>query len=419
MTDLQRRTLALQAKLTEARAKKDTLVFDDAADSATLEAAVKEVRSLERRYGEAEKMLAVEQTAGQVVTPVEDSQGREVRELFKKVGLDDYGIAAADERAVDGAAGELCDAVGIGRREFPLELLAGKRREVRTDTAVDAGASQASWVDILFGDTAAAYLGVEFRGVPAGVASYPILTTGSAAVQRGKGQDVTAAAWVASVVELKPKGQRVATNYNHVDALRLKGLKDMLARNMGAASVDAADKAILSGDSTANPADGDIVGLRTAANVTEVTIGQAAKITGKGVTAALAKFLDGKAASMPEHVKIAASVASNILWLSNLVQSGNSVDSSIAQYLRAHGFGWMVREGIDTATAANDIGAYVGLGRQQAGAGIAAVWPGAQMQRIDDPYTDAAGGTVTMTLNFFWDWSPVRPQSFGRVKYTA
>ena len=346
-----------------------------------------------------------------------DAEAREIRELRGKVSLNDYAIAATDERAADGAAGELNEVLGISRRKFPLELLA-RGREVRQDTAVDAGASQATWVDILFGDTAAAYIGVEFQSVPAGVRTLPILTTGSEAKQRGKGQDVTAAAWVAGVKTLKPKRQGVQTNYNHVDALRLPGLVDSLSRNMAAAGADAMDKAILSGDSSASPADGDVVGLETATGITEVTVTQGAKITGKGVTAALAEFIDGKHASMPDHVKIAASVGSNTLWLSNLVQSGNSVDTSIAQYLRAHGFSWMAREGIDVNTAVGDFGAYIGLSRMQAGAGVAAIWPGADM-RIIDPYSDAAGGTVTMTLGLYWDWAPVRPSSFGRLKYVT
>ena len=417
MTKLQKQYDALRKNLETATATRDALIFDDDAAPDALESANREFRALTKRSELAASLVEAEQTKDQTVV-VEDSASRELRAIRAKVTLTDYSTAAADRRAVDGAAGEYCEALGIGRRQFPVELLAGKPRELRADTAVDAGASQASWVDILFGDTAASYIGVDVRTPPAGVTTLPILTTGSAAVQRGKGQDVTASPWVASVVELKPKGQRVAMNYNHVDALRLKGLVDALTRNMGSASADAMDKAVLSGDSGANPPDGDIVGLNTATGVTEVEITQANKILGAGVGAALAAFIDGKHASTPGQVKIAASVGSNTLWMSRLVSAGNSVSSSLAQYLRAQGFDWMVREGIDTATAAGDFGGYVGLGRQQSGAGVAAIWPGAEM-RIIDPYTDASGGTVTMTLNLFWDWAPVRASSFGRIKYVA
>ena len=413
MTDLQRRTLALQAKLTEARAKKDTLVFDDAADSATLEAAVKEVRSLERRYGEAEKMLAVEQTADSVVV-VDDGEGREVRSLEGRAKVSSYLSAAADGAALDGPESELNAALKIGRTAFPLRLLAP--REVRASTAVEAATTQATWLDRIFGETAAMHIGVDFQSVPSGVSAHPVTTAGASGAQRGKGQDAGAAAWTVGVTEMKPKRGAVRATFDTVDAARLMGLEDALSRDLRMAMADHMDKTILKGDATANPADGDIVGLQTA-GITEASLSQTNKVLGAGVTTALASFIDGLHASTPADVKIAASVGSSRLWLSNLVQAGGSVDSSLAQYLRANGFSWITREGIDTATSAGDFAAYIGLGRQQAGAGVAAVWEAGQL--IRDPYSDAAGGTVALTLSYLWDFALPRTSSFGRIKYVA
>ena len=410
MTDAQKATVAAVAAKKELRA----LALKEDSSAEDIEAKTKEVGDLESRAA----ALAVSEEVVEVVKvePTEDSEAKELRSLAAKANVGRYIEAALETRAASGVEGEYCEALGMDRTKFPLRLLAPEV-EVRADTAVDAGATQGAWLDRIFADTAASYIGVTFNSVGPGVASYPVTSAGATGAQLGKGQDAADAPWTVSVEELKPKPNSVRAVLNTVDAARLGSLEEGLRRDLQMAIVDAVDKVILSGDDTANPADGDIVGLRTAAGVTEVEVTQAEKITGKGITAALAELIDGQHASMPEHLKIAASVGSNTLWLSTLVQSGNSVNSSIAQYLRAHGFGWMVREGIDTLTAVNDFGAYIGLGRMQAGAGVAAVWDAGQL--IRDPYSDASGRTVALTLSHLWDFALPRPASFGRLKYVS
>ena len=126
---------------------------------------------------------------------------------------------------------------------------------------------------------------------------------------------------------------------------------------------------------------------------TERTITQALKVTGAGAMGAFAGFVNGKHAAMSEDLRIVLSVGANTLWASRLVQSGNSVDKSIASYLKENGLSWMTRADIDTNTAANDYGAYVGLGRGIEGAAVAAMWSEGQL--IRDIYSDAAKGEVS------------------------
>ena len=414
MTALQK----IQLKMSEARSRLQEIAgIDEITDEIrsevqTLKTSLSdlEVRNQAAIVSESEQAAANEQRF-----EASDGEGRELRELQGRVSVARYLGAAIETRSVDGAESEYNEALGMDRTAFPLRLLAPS--EVRADTTTDAGATQGTWLDRIFGDTAASYIGVQFNSVAPGVASYPTTTAGATGAQRGKGQDVSDAAWTVGVTDLSPTRNAVRAIFNTVDSARLMGLEEALRRDLSMAMADAIDKVILSGDNSANPADGDIVGLRTATDVTEVTIGQSAKITGKGVTEALAEFIDGKHASMPEHLRIAASVASNTLWLSNLVQSGNSVDTSIAQYLRAHGLSWMTREGIDTTSTNGKFGGYVGLSRMQAGAGVAAVWDGGQL--IRDPYSDAAGGTVALTLSYLWNFGLPRPASFGRIKYVT
>ena len=78
--------------------------------------------------------------------------------------------------------------------------------------------------------------------------------------------------------------------------------------------------------------------------------------------------------------------------------------------------GWSGKESTPSRPV-NDFGAYIGLGRMQAGAGVAAVWDAGQL--IRDPYSDASGRTVALTLSHLWDFALPRPASFGRLKYVS
>ena len=51
------------------------------------------------------------------------------------------------------------------------------------------------------------------------------------------------------------------------------------------------------------------------------------------------------------------------------------------------------------------------------GAGVAAVWDAGEL--IRDPYTDAAKGTVHLTLCWLWDFGLPRPENFQRLKFVT
>ena len=110
------------------------------------------------------------------------------------------------------------------------------------------------------------------------------------------------------------------------------------------------------------------------------------------------------------------SVGANVLWGSTIVAAAVE-NQTLAQFLRANGMSWGARYDIDTNTANNDYGAYIGLRRGIEGAGIAAVWESAGM--IRDPYSDASKGEVAITLNYLWDLAFPRTANFKRLKFVA
>ena len=283
-----------------------------------------------------------------------DTEDRERAELRDKVKLGGYVAAAIEQRAAVGAEAEYNAAVGLSGNRFPLELLApleqrAARVEDRAVTGVDIATMPRTWIDRLFAGTAAEAVGVTMESVPVGASSHPVTTAGATAAQRGKSQVAADAAWTIGVTELKPKRNAVRLLFNIEDAARIPGLESALTRDLRMALTEGVDRAIFLGDDTANPNTGDIVGLTTAAGLVEKSITQANKIKGSNVLQVFAELIDGKAAMMPGDLKAVLSVGANTLWSHTLANTGASVDTTIAEFLRRFGLNWLTRGEIETA----------------------------------------------------------------------
>ena len=348
--------------------------------------------------------------------PETDAENRERAELRRKVRLVGYVTAAVEQRAADGAEAEYNQALGIAGNRFPLELLAPPV-EHRATTDTDTATIPRRWLDRLFAGTAAAHLGITMESVPAGVASFPITTAGASAAQRGRSEAVADAAWTVGVSELKPSRNAVRLTFAVEDGARLPGLESALTRDLRMALTEGVDRAIFLGDDGANENGADITGLQTAANVTERTMTQAAKVTGEGVLKAFAGLIDGKHAMTAGDLRIVLAVGANQLWFSEKAFTGASADTLIGELMTRSGLSWMTRAEIETATTAGKFGGFVGLGRGIEGAGVAAVWEAGEL--IRDPYSGAAKGEIALTLSYLWNFGLPRPSNFARVKFVA
>ena len=399
----------------------DDLTDETRAELDTIEAGTADLERQLRAATVAVEAEEAEQRAAGAAgdTPAGDAEDRERAELRGKVKLGGYVSAAIEQRSAEGAEAEYNAAIGISGNRFPLELLAPpeQRAEDRATTTVDIQTVPRTWLDRLFAGTASEAVGVTMESVPVGASSHPVTTAGSTAAQRGKSQVSADAAWTIGVTELKPKRNAVRLLFNIEDAARIPGLESALTRDLRMALTEGVDRAIFLGDDTANPNAGDIVGLNTAAGLVEKTITQANKLKGSNVLQVFAELVDGKAAMMPGDLKAVLAVGANTLWSHTLANTGASVDTTIAEFLRRFGLTWLTRGEIETATAADDFGAFVGLGRGLDGAGVAAVWEAGEL--IRDPYTQAAKGEVALTLCYLWDFGLPRAANFARVTFAA
>ena len=341
----------------------------------------------------------------------DDPETREFRALETRSNVGLYVSAAMSGGRVGGAELEFNQALKLPEDHFPLRLLA-PGAEHRAVTGADGATQQTRWVDRLFAEACAMSVGLTFDSVAPGVQAYPVTTAGATPAQRGKAQLTADAGWTVGVTELKPTRNAVRAVFTVEDAARLPTLEEALTRDLRMALVEGVDRAIFIGDATADPDAGDIVGLTTA-SIDESTISQTNKVKWPETIAVFAALIDGKHAMSPADLNIVAAVGANTLWMSTSANTNRN--ESVAQVLQGNGLTWKTRGDIEAATTAGKFGAFVGLARGIAGAGVVAVWDSAQL--IRDPYSNAAKGEVALTMNHLWATGLPRTANFKRIKF--
>ena len=376
-----------------------------------------ELATLRTEYVDIETRMAAIRIAGATQEPTitDTAEGRELR---AQVGFADYLGASLARTGVTGAALEYNQELDLPADYMPLEFLtrdADDDLESRAAVDGDAGASQASWINRVFSDTAAMRLGITMPSVAPGVAAYPVLGSTANPLQRGRAESTSNATITAAITEIKPTRNGVSAIYSIEDNARLPGFAEAIRQDLQMAMTEKIDRTIFLGDSGANENVADITGLRTA-GITEVTLTQANKVKGDEILKLLAGLIDGKHAASLDDVNIVASVGSNQLWLGT-VQNSAASNETVAQFMRSNGVTWTTRGDIDTNTANGDFGAFVGLQRGIANTAVAAVWSGAQL--ITDPYTGAKKGEVGLTLSYLWGFKIVRTANYRRMKYIS
>ena len=349
---------------------------------------------------------------------VDTPEGRELNELRSRVNFGEYVSAALSGRGViAGPELEYNQEIGLREDYFPLDILTRDLAPVETRAARDgdAQANQQTWVDRVFEPAAAMSLGVTFRSVNPGVAAVPVTTAGGAPVQRGRTEAATESTYTVAVTEMKPSRAAVHGVYSIEDDLRLPGLADAIQRDMRMAMQERIDRFIFIGDSGANENGADITGLQ-AASIGETELAQTDKSSGEKVLAAFVNLVDGQYAATLADLSVVCAIGAYRLWESTSFNS-TAENETVATFLRESGLMMMSRGGIETATAANDFAAFIGLKRGIEGAAIAAVWNQAQL--IRDPYSAATKGEVQLTMNYFWNFAIPRTANFKRIKFVA
>ena len=414
MTDLQR----LELRAAEIRGRLATIGGEaELTDEFRSELSTLRTEYIDNESRQSALKIAGDGVVEKTVPATGDAETRAFKELTDQVEVRGYVRAAVAGHGVTGGAeAELLQHLGMDSDKFPMMLLA-RGLETRASRDGDAEASQGTWLDRVMDGTAAMQLGITMRNVAPGVATYPVTSAGGSGVQRGREQAVGESTYTVAVHELKPTRNAVHGIFSREDSLRLPGLEDALVRDMRGGIMESVDKAIFVGDAGADENVADIAGLTSATGVVESTLTQAAKVMGPSTLAIFAGLIDGAYAMSPSDLRVVVAEGANTLWMSTIVNSAASNDT-LAQFLRNNGIMYTVRGGIETNTANDDYGAFIGLARGLEGSAIAAVWDAGDLVR-DTFGTRAQQGEVGLTLSYYWDFAVLRGANYKRLKFVT
>ena len=173
-----------------------------------------ETAALEKLTGEGTALevelraaIVAEPDPQEVVTPTEDAEQRERREIRSKTGLADFLSAAAGGREVSGAARDYAASVGCSPlNRLPLAIFGNGEPELRAVTSAPAvdGPVEPS-VPYVFQRSAAESLGIQMPTHGAGAVQIPRVTTAPPADTLAKDAAAPAAAAVIALDSQTPK----------------------------------------------------------------------------------------------------------------------------------------------------------------------------------------------------------------------
>ena len=192
--------------------------FPDDGESADLEKLTTEYRAADVRKAAAIITEAADLESLPVSPATWTYEQRELDGIGRNLQFGNYVSAAVEHRAATGAESEWNAAHGMGLQQFPLQMLAPTRVQMRATTDTDGQVNQGRWIDRLFAMSAGMRLGMTMESVPAGTSAYHTTTAGVTPGQRSRGQAAADSAWTVGVVTLEPKRNAVSAKYSIEDS---------------------------------------------------------------------------------------------------------------------------------------------------------------------------------------------------------
>ena len=357
----------------------------------------------------------------------ETGEGAELRKLQGKARLGRYLLAAAGGVPVDGAEGELLDALSVrggvgvqpGAVQVPWSVLLAEpeQRASTTTAAYDGPTMQRPILQRLFGPGIFDMLGVRLDTVPQGTSEWPLITSGVVPAQTAEDADAPAAvSYTIAPQSLKPKRLTGRYEFTAEAAASVIDLEGALRRDAADAVMSAMSNQLLNGrfDASARPAEVTGFYARIAAPTdptAETTYAEYARTPALGV--------DGLHASMENEVSLL--LGTDVYQHSAGIFQAGSGEAAI-ESVKRRCRSCMASVYVPAADATTHIsnGNIIHSGGPNGGAmrgdSIAAVWP--TLNLIRDIYTQAASGVTVLTWLSLWDcFTAFRAASYARISY--
>ena len=424
MTTLQKlelRRSEIRARLSEL-SELDTLTDEQKSET---DALTKEFQEKETQYRAA---LIAEGEAAQAKEFGTDGEGAEIRALRSRAPLQDYVMAAVEKRSLEGASGELNDALEVprvgknGGIVIPFSVFMERRAAASEDPekraftgtgSYSGGEVQRPILQELFGPGIFDALGVRVDSVPVGASEWPLLTGNVSGEQKKEGTaatDATAAAF--TVANLKPKRLTAEIELTHELVASVLGVENHFRMNLLDALKSKQQDIILNGvaPTTQNPQ--NIEGFFTKLTGADLA---AAEVTAADYGRLHARGVDGIHASMETEVM---SVIGDETYqhAAGVYITGSGKSGS--QLLSERSGGCMASSYIP-ATASMKQSAILHAagpnGGSMRGDSVAAVWEGAGLEVIRDFYSNASVG-ITLTGIILWDaYTALRTAAYKQI----
>jgi len=338
-----------------------------------------------------------------------DGEGKAIRALSKRVEIRHYMAAAMTGKAVAGAEKELAEHRGLrddGTVPWDALLPLEERQDAATSVASDFGGvghPQASILGRVFGDTAAAYLGVRMPSVGAGEPVYPVLTGGVTGAAEAKASEHDAVAATFSSVTVSPHRLTARYLWAVEDVVRLRGMEDALRADLRAAMGQLLDTQIVTGNGVAPNMNGILNRLTDPSAPT-------ADSTAANFISAFYAGVDGLHASGVAGVRML--IGLDTLRRLAVLQVPTSGAYALDE-LRRQGGSFRASRRIAAPAGANRV--QQAIRTAEPGAAIAPIWQGLSL--IRDPYTNAAKGQVALTAIMLAGFTMTRTDAWAQVAF--
>ena len=371
----------------------------------------------------AEQRAAGDETGG---AGRETGEGAELRRLQRDARLSRYLLAAAAGTAIDGAEGELLDALEVrghagvqpGAVQIPWSVLLTdddetEQRAATTTTQYDGPTRQRPILQRLFGRSIAELLGVRMDTVPAGQSEWPLITAGVAPAQTTEDADApTPVAWTIGPQSLKPKRLTGQYTFTAEAAASVIDLEGALRRDLSDAVMSKVSDQLLNGDGTAPNVTGFYQRLAAPTDPsTEADYATYARTP--------ASIVDGLHADMESQTAVL--LGTDVYrHAAGVFQSGSGEAGIEAINRRCRSCRASVYVPAATGTPAVSNGNLLHAGGPNGGTmrgdSIAAVWP--TLSVVRDIYTQAAKAETILTYIMLLDcYTAFRASAYARVAF--
>ena len=361
----------------------DTLTPEQTQEMETLTA---EAQQLEVRFRAAVAAEAAEAAEADAAAGEPDGEARERQALETRARMTRYLGAYAAGRAPEGAEAELQAAVNLGAESIPWSVLAPPPPSPET-RAVTPGPTnlpgRSTFIERVFADGDALFLGVMMPTVPAGEAIYNLVTAGPFAGPKPKDSAADATAGSFGGAALKPT--RIPARYTlRVEELvEDMALEEAIRRDLRGLLSEALDKRVIAGAGSVGSFDPGISQLSDPAD-------DSATLTTTSMRQMIAGGVDGKYAHTLRDVRLLVGADTHTL-ISSFTDNAGAYDPLAWVMTETGG----LRVSAHLPAPASNIQRGVLAKRGARVAAYAPVWEGVQILR--DPYTDAEEGQVHLT----------------------